>query len=187
MEKLPQGAGASPTEDRPICAGLGLMKAAQQGRQHMAIGGVVVVPRAIEVGRHQADGIKAVLAAQGLTQLDAADLGDGVQRIGRFQCAGEQRLLTDLLLGKFRIDATAAQKQQPADQAASMTLVWILRLSNRKSAGKMFGGSQHLHVRARLLHPLLHGSVRPELIEKALPPAGVDAGVEVVHAGVRLS
>ena len=32
-----------------------------------------------------------------------------------------------------------------------------------------------------------HGSGRTELIEEALPPARVDAGVDVVHAGVRLS
>jgi hypothetical protein len=41
---------------------------------------VVVVARAIEVGGHQADRIKAVLLAQGFAELDAGDLGDGVPR-----------------------------------------------------------------------------------------------------------
>ena len=32
-----------------------------------------------------------------------------------------------------------------------------------------------------------HSCGRTKLIEETLPPAGVDAGVEVVHAGVNLS
>jgi hypothetical protein len=57
--------------------------------QHVAVGGVVVVSWAIQIGgqllrrrlRLQADGIKAVLPAERLTQLDTSDLGDRVPLI----------------------------------------------------------------------------------------------------------
>ena len=92
------------------------METADQGRQHVAIGGVVVVARGIQIGgqllrrrlRLQADGIKAVLPAQRLTQLDAGDLGDRVPLVGGLQRAGEQRFLADRLLGELRVDAAAA-------------------------------------------------------------------------------
>jgi hypothetical protein len=57
------------------------MEAADQRRQHVAVGGVLVVARPVEVGGHQADRIKAVLAPQRLTQLDAGDLGDRIPLI----------------------------------------------------------------------------------------------------------
>ena len=63
------------------------MEAADQRRQHVAIGGVVVVARPMEIGGHQADRIKAVLDAQ--------------------------RLFPDRLLGELRVDAATAQEQQP--------------------------------------------------------------------------
>ena len=62
--------------------------------------------------RLQADGIKAVLPAQRLTQLDAGDLGDRVPLVGGLERAGEQRFFADRLLGELRVDAAAAQKQQ---------------------------------------------------------------------------
>ena len=86
----------------------------------MAVGGVVVIPRAIQMGgqllrrrlRLQADGIKAVLPAQRLTQLDAGDFGDRIPLVRGLQRAGEQSLLADRLLGELGVDAAAAQKQQ---------------------------------------------------------------------------
>ena len=94
------------------------MEAADQRRQHVAVGGVVVVSRAIQIGGHQADGIKAVLPAQRLTKLDAGDLGDRIPLIGGLQGPGEQRFLADRLLGELRVDAAAAQKQQAPHAAA---------------------------------------------------------------------
>ena len=82
----------------------------------MAIGGVVVVSRAVEVGgqllrrrlRLQADGIKTVLQTQRMAQLDAVDFGDGLPLVGGLKRPGEQRFLADRLLGELRIDAAAA-------------------------------------------------------------------------------
>ena len=53
-----------------------------------------------------------MLPAQRLTQLDAGDFGDRLPLIRGLQLAREQRLLADRLLGKLRVDAAAAQKQQ---------------------------------------------------------------------------
>ena len=74
--------------------------------------GLVVVARAVEVGGHQADGIEAVLLAQGAAELDAGDLGGGIPLIGGLQRTGEQGLLADRLLGELGIDAAAAKEQQ---------------------------------------------------------------------------
>ncbi len=63
--------------------------------------------------RLQADCIKAVLDSQRFAQLDAGDLGDRIPLIGGLQRSGEQRLFPDRQLGELRVDAAAAQKQQP--------------------------------------------------------------------------
>ena len=62
--------------------------------------------------QHQADGIEAVLLAQGAAELDAGDLGGGIPLIGGLERTGEQRFLADRLLGEFGIDAAAAKEQQ---------------------------------------------------------------------------
>ncbi len=53
-----------------------------------------------------------MLPAQRITQLDAGYLGDLLPLIGGLQRPGEQRFLTDRLLGELGVDAAAAQKQQ---------------------------------------------------------------------------
>ena len=90
------------------------MEAADEGGQHMAAGGVIVVARPVEIGGHQADGIKAVLAPQGFRELDAGNFGDGVPLVGWLQSTGEQCFLADRLRGEFGVYAAAAEKQQPA-------------------------------------------------------------------------
>jgi hypothetical protein len=73
-----------------IAAFGGLALAADLGRQHVAVCGVVIVARAIQIGwqllrrrlRLQADRVKAVLPAQRLTQLDAGNLGNRLPLIG---------------------------------------------------------------------------------------------------------
>ena len=90
------------------------MEAADERGQHMAVSGVIVVAGPVEIGGHQADGIKAVLTAQGFRELDAGDFGDGVPLIGGLQGACEQCFFADRLLGEFGVDTAAAEKQQPA-------------------------------------------------------------------------
>ena len=142
----------------------------------MAVGGVVVVARLIQIGRQllrrrlrlQADRIKAVLPAQRLTQLDAGDLGDRVPLIGGLQGPSEQRFLANRLLGELRVDAAAAQKQQAPHAAApgrfdhiSLDLEVVEQEVSRISVVGLnaahLGPRQH-HHRGLLLHkPALHG------------------------------
>ena len=79
----------------------------------MAVGQVVVVVGAVQVGGHGAGVLAAVLRVVGLAHLDAGDLGDGVGLVGRLQCAGQQVFLLDGLGRQLRVDAARAQEHQP--------------------------------------------------------------------------
>ena len=65
--------------------------------------------------------------------MEAADQGRNYVADGGLYGPSEHGFLADRLLGKLGLDAAAAQKQQAPHhdrQAASITLVWILRLSS---------------------------------------------------------
>jgi hypothetical protein len=66
------------------------MKSADHCWNGITVNGLIIITRPIQVGRQQADLIKAVLAAQRLAQLDMRDLGDRIPLIGGFQRSGEQ-------------------------------------------------------------------------------------------------
>jgi hypothetical protein len=53
---------------------------------------VVIVAGTVKIGRHRRDEVDAVLAAIGLAELDAGDLGNGVPLVGRFERTGEERI-----------------------------------------------------------------------------------------------
>ena len=55
---------------------------ADHGRQDVTVAWVVAVARSIEVRWHQADGIKAMLESERLTELYACDFRDGIPSIG---------------------------------------------------------------------------------------------------------
>ena len=89
-----------------------LMEAPDHGRHHVAVLGVEIVERAVEVGGHYRPVVGAVLAVVALAQLDAGDLGNCIGLVGGLERAGEQGLLRHRLLSQARIDAGAPQKQQ---------------------------------------------------------------------------
>ena len=78
----------------------------------MGILGVVVVAWAIEIGRHHAAVVDAVLAVVALAQLDPGDLGDRVGLVGRLQRAGEQRVLGHRLRREARVDAARPEEEE---------------------------------------------------------------------------
>ena len=88
------------------------MKAAQQTGDDVGVLGVEVVPRAIEVGGHDAAVVAAMLTVIALAELDAGDLGEGVGFVGRLQGAGEQGLLRHGLGCALGVDAGGAEEQQ---------------------------------------------------------------------------
>ena len=176
MQKFPLGGATAPAGHAGVATLGRFVETTDQRRQHMAVGGVIVVARAIQVGgqlhrrrlRLQADGIKAVLPAQRLTQLDAGDLGDRIPLIGGLQGPGEQRFLANRLLGELGVDAAAAQKQQAPHAAApgrfnhvGLDLEVIEQKISRMSVVGLnaahLGGRQHHHRGLVLLEPALHG------------------------------
>ncbi len=88
---------------------------------HEAVGVVVVVAKAIQIGGHQADRIEALLAAQGLAQLYASDLGECKSVIYGLQRTCEQRLLADQLLCELQVDEASAQKHQIPQTAGQVS------------------------------------------------------------------
>ena len=155
------------------------MEAADQRWQHVAVGGVVVVSRAIQIGgqllrrrlRLQADGIKAVLPAQRLTQLDASDLGDRIPLVRGLERAGEQRFLANRLLGELGVDAAAAKKQQAPHPGApgrfdhvGLDLEVVEQEISRVAVVGLdaahLGRRQHHHRGRVLAEPALHGRWR---------------------------
>ena len=108
MQEFPQGGARAPDAHLGKPLNLGLMETADHGRDYMAVFRVVIVTCAVEVRRHGADGVKAVLLAVGLAHLDARDLGQGIGIIG----SGEQVLLFDGLRAELGIDAGRPQKEE---------------------------------------------------------------------------
>jgi hypothetical protein len=97
VEELAARRARAPDRDAVGAGQLGLVSLADQGRHHVAAVEVEIVALAVEVGRHGADEVAAVLLAIGLGQLDAGDLGDRVPLVGRLQRAGQQAVLADRL------------------------------------------------------------------------------------------
>lgn len=112
MQEFPQGGARAPDAHLGKSLSLGLMETADHGRDHMAVFRVIIVTCAVEVRRHGADGVKAVLLAVGLAHLDARDLGQGIGIIGGLQGSGEQVLLFDGLRAELGIDAGRPQKEE---------------------------------------------------------------------------
>lgn len=76
---------------------------------------VVVVPWAVQIGRHRAVEEHAVLPSVKLAHFQAGNLGQGVGFVGFFQRTGQQRVFLDGLRGHSRVDARAAEKQETFD------------------------------------------------------------------------
>ena len=93
MQELAQRRAGAPHVERRRAGQLGFVRLADQGGQDVARLEVEIVAGAVEVRRHGGDEVAAVLAAEGLAELDAGDLGDRVPLVGRLQRAGEQALL----------------------------------------------------------------------------------------------
>ena len=112
VEKFAHRTPGTPDDKFGIAAQLGFMRLADQRRQDVAVGEVVVVVGAVEIGGHHTDVAGAVLAVHALAQLDAGDLGDGVGLVGRLQRPGQQVFLPDRLRAVARIDAAGAEESR---------------------------------------------------------------------------
>ena len=110
IEELAQGAAVAPAGDGLCARLLGFVEATDEGGQHMGVLGMVVVVGAVEVGGHDGDVVRAVLAVEELAILEAADLGQGIGLVGFLQLAGEEAALGHGLRGHAGVDAGGAQE-----------------------------------------------------------------------------
>ena len=78
----------------------------------MAVRRMVVVVRAVEVGRHHADVVRTILTVEELTVLEAGNLCQRIGLIGLFQLGGQQAALLHGLGCHARIDAGGAEEFQ---------------------------------------------------------------------------
>lgn len=87
------------------------MEAANERGEDMAVFRVIIVPGAVQVGGHRADGVKPVWLAVCLAH-DAGDFCQGIGIVGLLQRAREQALLLDRLGAQPRIDAGRTEEEQ---------------------------------------------------------------------------
>ena len=162
------------------------MEAADQGRQDMAVGGMIVVVGAVEVGGHHRDVVGAVLSVQELAVLQAADLGQGVSLVGLFQLAGQQAALLHGLGSHPGIDAGRTQELQllaavlpgRVDDVHLQNHVVVHEVGQGFLVGHNaahFGGCQEDVFRLLLGKELLHGILPAEV--QFLVGAGNDVGI----------
>ena len=93
--------------------GLRVVELADEGGQHVRAREVEVVVRPVEVRGHGRDEVAAVLLPVGLAELDPRDLGDRVGLVRGLEGAGEEVLLLHRLRALARVDAGAAEVEQP--------------------------------------------------------------------------
>ena len=110
-EFAPRRAGA-PHHDVPRAGDLRFVEAPDQGGDDVAVFGMIIVAAPVEIGRHHADEVGAVLAAIGLDHLDAGDLGDRIGLVGRLQRPRQHRILAQRLRRQLGIDAGRAEEHQ---------------------------------------------------------------------------
>ena len=112
VQKLPQRRTGSPKHLFRFVLVRRRHKPPHERREHMAVFRIVVVVGSVEVARHQAHRVPAVLFTQVQTEFVAGDLRQGVPLVGRFQRSGEKILLFDRLRRTARIDAARSQKTE---------------------------------------------------------------------------
>ena len=88
------------------------VEAADQRRKHVAVGRMVVVVRTVEIRRHYADIIRAVLTVQVFAVFQSGNLRQSVGFIGLFQLGCQQTLFFHGLGGHTRVNARRTQEFQ---------------------------------------------------------------------------
>ena len=88
------------------------MEPAQERRQDVALFEVEVVVRPVEIRRHRADEVEAVLAAVVGAELQSGDLGERVAFVRRLQRASEQRVFSERLRRVLRVNTRAAEEEE---------------------------------------------------------------------------
>lgn len=115
VKKFPHGRSRTPDDDFRGIAFFRFVETTDQCRNDVRVLRVIIVPRAIEVSRHNTAVVDTmaltILAVVAFAEFDASDFGNGVGFVGGFQNAGEQGLFAHGLGGKLGIDTARTQKE----------------------------------------------------------------------------
>lgn len=114
IEELAEGRAVAPAGYRLGAAHFCLVEAADEGRQHMAVRGVIVVVGAVEIGRHHRYEVGAVLAVEVFAVFEARNFCKGVCFVGLFERGSEQAVLAHGLRGQAGIDARRTKEEELA-------------------------------------------------------------------------
>ena len=158
------------------------MDLADEGGEDVGVVQVIVVVRAIEIGRHGADEVFAVLTGVGLAEFDPGNFRQGVGVVGRLERSGQQRILGNGLRRHFWVDAGTSQKKQFACTEVGGGLDEIVldgqvlqekfrRLFVVGENAADLGGRVHDHGRALFFEELAHGT---PIEEVELGPGAAD-------------
>ena len=112
VQELAHGPATTPDDELLVATQLGLVSLANERGEHVAVLEVVVVPRAVQVGGHNARVARGVLPVEALAKLDARNLGQRVGLVGLLQGAREQVLLPDGLGAVARVDAARPEEHE---------------------------------------------------------------------------
>lgn len=88
------------------------MELAQQRRDDVAVFRVVVVARAVQIGRHHRQILRAVLAVVAPAHFDAGDLGERIGPVGGLQRTGQQAVFAHRLRRHLRVDAAGTEEHE---------------------------------------------------------------------------
>eukprot|EP01136_Pigoraptor_vietnamica_P011332 Opistho-1_new@50086 len=194
IQELAPRRPAAPDHEFAVAPQPGLVRLAQQGRQHMAGRQVVVVVGAVQVGRHRADVLATVLAVVAFAQLDAGDLGDRIGFVRRFERAAQKIVLADRLRAVARIDAARAEEEQslhagevgPVDEIGLDQEVLVQEVG----AGPIVGGdaadlgrSHHAVLGSVFCEERVDGSLveQVQLFARGRQDAGVSRRLQSAH------
>ncbi|MNE42164.1 hypothetical protein D3C80_1362720 [compost metagenome] len=109
MQEFTHGGAGAPDHYLFSPGLLGLVEAANQCRNHVAVFRGVVVVWAVEVGWHHRAIVGAMLAIVRLAELDAGNLGHCIGFVGALQHAGQQGAFPHRLACQLGVDAGAAE------------------------------------------------------------------------------
>ena len=110
MHKFAQRTARTPNFNAVAARACRFVKLPQQGRHDMRCLQIEIVAGTVQIGRHDAAIIRAMLSVIAFTQLDSRDLGDRIGFVTRLQRTAEQGFLSHRLGGVSRIDAGTAEK-----------------------------------------------------------------------------
>lgn len=112
VEEFAARRAGAPDGHRAVAAPFGFVELAQQRRDDVTVFRVVVVARAVQIGRHHRQVLGVVLAVVAPAHFDAGDLGERVGPIGGLQRAGEQAVFAHRLRRHLGVDAARTEEHE---------------------------------------------------------------------------